>query len=75
MCQQLDYLMDNRMFLMAVKLMNGSELSGISCQVRGQARGRICNGGASKKCAGFFIRNLVNLVNLVPEECGQGIPA
>jgi hypothetical protein len=75
MCQQLDYLMDNRIFLMAVKLMNGSEFSEISCQVSGQARGRILDGSTCKKLAGFFIRNLVNLVNLVPEECGQGIPA
>jgi hypothetical protein len=30
--------------------------------------GRIPDGGASKKLAGFFIRNLVKLMNLAPAE-------
>jgi hypothetical protein len=53
MCQQLDYLMDNRIFLMAVKLMNGSEFSEISCQVSGQARGRILDGSWQVSLSGI----------------------
>jgi hypothetical protein len=30
-------------------------------------RGKISDGGASKKIAGLFIRNLVKLVNLAPD--------
>jgi hypothetical protein len=33
-------------------------------EVGGQARGKIPDRGASKKLAGFCIRNLVKLVNL-----------
>jgi hypothetical protein len=40
------------------------ELSGISCKVSGQARGRVSDSGAIKKLAEFLIRNLVKLVKL-----------
>jgi hypothetical protein len=36
----------------------------MSYQASGQARGRIFYSGFSKKLAGFFIRNLIKLVDL-----------
>jgi hypothetical protein len=51
--------------LRVVKLVN---CSGVirNIMLSGQARGRISDSGATKKLAGFFIRNLVKLLNLDP---------
>jgi hypothetical protein len=37
------------------------------CLIKKQASGRIPDSGGSKKLAGFFIKNLVKLVKLVPD--------
>jgi hypothetical protein len=60
--QQLDYLVDSERFLIASKIgeLLGRKVSG------GKARGRVPDSGASIKAEGFFVKNLVKLVNLVP---------